>query len=61
MKYISAFQMISGMSFANDFSIQAYNNKEELQKKQSADISHIGIYWRGSYIFYKWACAQTNP
>lgn len=47
--------------FANDFSIQAYNNKEDYKKKQSADISHIGIYWRGSYIFYKWACTQTDP
>ena len=40
MKYISVFRMISGMSFANDFSVQVYNNKADY-KRNSLIISAL--------------------
>lgn len=45
MKYISAFQMISGMSLPMIF-LSRHIIIRKTTKKQSADISHIGIYWR---------------
>ena len=46
--------------FATDFSIQVYNNKADYKKKQSAYLSFSCSSWRGSHIFYKRTCTQTN-
>ena len=46
--------------FANDFSIQAYNNKEDY-KKNSLLISAILALIGGGVTYFKWACTQTNP
>ena len=40
MKYISAFRRISGNEFANDFSVQVYNNKADY-KRNSLIISAL--------------------
>ena len=60
MKYISAFRRIQWDDFANDFSVQVYNNKADYRKKTVLIISALtGASWRGCYIFYQWACTQT--
>ena len=41
-KYISASRMIQWDDFANDFSVQVYNNKAGLQEKES---DYFGSYW----------------
>ena len=46
--------------FANDFSVQVYNNKTDYKKKQPDNFSFIGTSWWSGYIFYKWTCSQTD-
>ena len=44
--------------FANDFSVQVYNNKADY--KRPDNFSFAGSSWWSGYIFYKWAGAQAD-
>ncbi len=58
-KYISAYQRISGMSLQMIFLFRCTIIRQTT-KKQSDHFSFIGSSWRSGYIFYKWACTQTD-
>lgn len=46
--------------FANDFSVQVYNNKADYRKNRLDHFSSIGSSGWSGYLFYKWACTQTD-
>ena len=60
MKYISAYRTISGMEFADEFSVQVYNNKADYKRNRSDNHGFAGAFGRCCHLFYKRACTQTN-
>ena len=45
--------------FAEEFSVQVYNNKADYKRNSLIITVLLAFYGRRCHLFYNWACTQT--